>query len=239
MSASTSASTADQPEHPSLTSKLTTAASHVADKVLHTTTMPTSSPIAKIGLHLCALHAYHDQPEKQIVAHHYCSHVNSEMHQCVLYDSAEPTARLIGIEYLISRRLFETLDAEEQEYWHTHTYEVKSGMLVTPELPELAERQIVQQIANMYGKIVQTWDLDQQLPIGPPRLMTSVTADKYVDKNVLKVKEQQTNSIKTEEREKLRTDLKYEITDDNKGNADSWERGKRIVWQRKDLSEGT
>lgn len=234
MSTSSTQATSDQSSEPSLTSKLTTAASHVADKVLHTTTMPASSPITKIGLHLCALHAYHDQPERQIVAHHYCSHVSAEKHQCVLYESAEPGARLIGVEYLISRRLFEQLPAEEQQYWHTHKFEVFSGMLVTPELPELAERQVVAQIANMFGKIYQLWDLDNALPIGPPRLMTSVTADKYVDKAVLNLHEQQTN-ISSEERAKLRQNLTYEITDHNKGEADSWERGKRITWVRKDL----
>lgn len=45
----------------------------------------------------------------------YITHIHTQtMHthilchlQCILYDSADPGARLIGIEYIISRRLFE------------------------------------------------------------------------------------------------------------------------------------
>ena len=57
-------------------------------------------------------------------AHHYCSCTNDEVRQCVIYDSADSNARLIGIEYIISRRLFESLPEEEKKLWHSHTYEV-------------------------------------------------------------------------------------------------------------------
>jgi hypothetical protein len=36
----------------------------------------------------------------------------------------QPGARLIGIEYIISRRLYEGLPQEERMYWHSHQYEV-------------------------------------------------------------------------------------------------------------------
>lgn len=55
------------------------------------------------------------------------------MRQCILYDSPEPGARLIGIEYMISPRLYETLDQEERLLWHSHVFEVKSGMLIMPQ----------------------------------------------------------------------------------------------------------
>ena len=60
----------------------------------------------------------------QVEAHHYCSCTNDEVRQCVIYDSANSNARLIGIEYIISRRLFESLPEEEKKLWHSHTYEV-------------------------------------------------------------------------------------------------------------------
>jgi hypothetical protein len=55
---------------------------HTVDKVLNLTTLPSTSPVSKIGLHLCALHAYHYDIKRQVIAHHYCSHVNDEIHQC-------------------------------------------------------------------------------------------------------------------------------------------------------------
>lgn len=61
----------------------------------------------------------------QVEAHHYCSHLNEEVRQCIIYDSADNNARLIGIEYIISRRLFEALPEEEKKLWHSHQYEVR------------------------------------------------------------------------------------------------------------------
>jgi hypothetical protein len=68
----------------------------------------------------------------QVRAHHYCSHVNEEVRQFVLYDGPGADAKLIGIEYIISRRLYEGLPPEEKPFWHSHVYEVTSGMLYCP-----------------------------------------------------------------------------------------------------------
>ena len=36
---------------------------------------------------------------RQVIAEHYCTHVHgSNMHQCIIFDSDRPDARLIGIE---------------------------------------------------------------------------------------------------------------------------------------------
>lgn len=88
-------------------------------------TLQSLTPVNQVRAHLCALHAYSNDRDRQIISHHYCHHLSSEMHQCLIYDSTEKSARLIGIEYLISRRLFDTLPQEEKQYWHSHQYEVK------------------------------------------------------------------------------------------------------------------
>lgn len=67
----------------------------------------------------------------QVRSHHFCSHRNEEMRQCIIYDSGAPDARLIGVEYIISRRLYEGLPAEERQYWHSHVYEVARGCPTT------------------------------------------------------------------------------------------------------------
>lgn len=64
----------------------------------------------------------------QVEAHHFCGHLNEEVRQCVIYDSAEDKARLIGVEYIISRRLFESLPEEEKKMWHSHQYEASSAL---------------------------------------------------------------------------------------------------------------
>lgn len=50
------------------------------------------------------------------------------MRQCIIYDSNKSDAKLIGIEYIISRKLFDTLPMEERKYWHSHEFEVDFHM---------------------------------------------------------------------------------------------------------------
>lgn len=88
-------------------------------------------------------------------------------------------------EYMISPKLYETLDAEEQKLWHSHVFEVKSGMLIMPRptgVPEaaweVAENKEMEEVVELYGKIYHLWQTDRgdKLPLGPPQLMTSYTA---------------------------------------------------------------
>ncbi|KAI9837254.1 MAG: hypothetical protein M1819_000328 [Sarea resinae] len=141
-------------------------------------------PTKHICAHLNAFHAYASEPGRCVEANHYCSHLNEDVRQCVLYDSPSPNARLIGIEYMISPKLYETLDAEERKLWHSHVFEVKSGMLIMPGpemLPnavwEQAETKEMEHVVGLYGKVYHLWQVDRgdQLPLGQPQLMTSFT----------------------------------------------------------------
>lgn len=82
------------------------------------------------------------------------------MRQCLLYDSADANARLIGVEYMVSPKVFATLDEEEKKLWHSHVFEVKSGMLIMPApntVPnmvwEKAENTEMEQVIGWYGKM--------------------------------------------------------------------------------------
>lgn len=92
---------------------------------------------------------------------------------------------------MINSRLFETLDAEEQRLWHSHVFEVKSGMLIMPKpslVPEaaweLAENKEMEEVVQLYGKVYHLWQTDRgdKLPLGEPKLMTSFTkAEQFPD----------------------------------------------------------
>lgn len=90
---------------------------------------------------------------------------------------------------MITPELFDTLSPEEQELWHSHVYEVKSGMLVMPNsvVPEAvwsqAEHKEMENVVRLYGKAYHLWQTDQghKLPIGEPKLMTSFTTDGQLD----------------------------------------------------------
>lgn len=119
-----------------------------------------------------------------------------DVRQCLLYDSPEKNARLIGVEYMISPKLYQTLPPEERRYWHSHVFEVKSGMLIMPQpsvaVPEAAwekaEMKEMEDVVELYGKVYHMWQTDRgdKVPLGEPQLMTSFTAEDQFDfdKNV-------------------------------------------------------
>ena len=145
--------------------------------------LPEMNPVRSIHAHLCGFHFYSGDPTRALRAEHYCSHLNPEVFQCVLYDSDRPDARLIGVEYIISEAQFNALPAAEKKLWHSHRYEVMSGQLVAPGVTAPEEHALMQDLVNTYGKTWQLWQSDRgdELPLGLPQLMMGFTADGQVD----------------------------------------------------------
>ena len=42
-------------------------------------------------------------------AHHFCTHISKDFHQCVIYDSDKSDAKLIGIEYIVTEKVRQCL----------------------------------------------------------------------------------------------------------------------------------
>ncbi|KAF7957635.1 hypothetical protein EAE96_003209 [Botrytis aclada] len=160
------------------------------DRILETGASITQdfAPIKKICAHLNALHVYVGEPGRSVEANHYCTHLSADVRQCLIYDSPSSPARLIGVEYMITRRLYEKLDEGERKLWHSHDYEVKSGMLILPNptVPDavwtVAETEEMKEVIGLYGKTFHFWQTDRgdELPLGMPVLMGSFTADDQV-----------------------------------------------------------
>eukprot|EP01097_Dermamoeba_algensis_P008803 TRINITY_DN59_c0_g1_i1.p1 TRINITY_DN59_c0_g1~~TRINITY_DN59_c0_g1_i1.p1 ORF type:complete len:311 (-),score=83.73 TRINITY_DN59_c0_g1_i1:97-1029(-) len=181
------------------------------------------SPIKSIHQHLVGVHFYNGEPTRQVIAHHFCAHLNDDFHQCVIYDSDKPDAKLIGIEYVISAKLFHSLPEEEKKYWHSHYFEVKGAVLRAPGLPQLAETPVMTHLANTYGKTFHTWDTSKDsLPYGPPSLMMSFTADNQIQKPLLDQLYESSSTTYSDTRsvrEKIEAPPKSP-------DADQWETGK-------------
>lgn len=65
--------------------------------------------ISRICEHVCGFHFYAHDQTRQVHAHHLCTRVNEDFRQCIIYDSPKADARLIGIEYIISEKLFDRM----------------------------------------------------------------------------------------------------------------------------------
>lgn len=183
-----------------------------------------ASPAPLKGIHgyVCGLHFYNGQMERQVVAHHFCAHVDADLMQCVIYDSNRPDAKLIGIEYVLSARRFKTLPPEEQRLWHSHAYEVKSGLLAAPWLRDTAEKAFMKDFAGTYGKTFHTWQVDRDpLPLGIPQLMMGFTADGQADPKRIAERDRAVG-VPAEVRRRQRADLPEPIVE---SNADAWRTG--------------
>ncbi|KAF9907274.1 hypothetical protein EC991_011175 [Linnemannia zychae] len=197
-------------------------------------------PLANICESFCGLHLYPNDNKRQIVSYHYCSMLDEDRRQCLVYDSNSEQAKLIAVEYIISQKLFESLNDDEKKYWHSHKYECESGLLVQTSkamVPEMvvktAEIPALEHLVNTYGKTIQLWPVDDEgccsskVPMGPPQLLVAFTADGQVNKDMLRRRDEALG-ISTEEKRKEREDRV-------KGNAvvegaDQWiTRGK--AWQ--------
>lgn len=129
-------------------------------------------------VYLVGFHPMKEEPHIQMEAHHFCRQVNQDFAQCVLFDGNTEEANMTGVEYIISGRLLESLPAEEREYWHPHNFEILSGQLVAPGIPQVAEIELMRDKMNSYGKTFHFWhttrgEEGQQLPLGPAKLAWS------------------------------------------------------------------
>ena len=153
--------------------------------------LQSSAPLKGFDVYVVGFHCAKGEPDFQMEAHHFCRVVNDDLLQCVLFDGNTKDSNLIGVEYIVSGRLFDTMPEEEKPYWHPHNYEVLSGELVAPGLPEVAEKALMKQLMNSYGKTWHTWHTapaggqpGMELPYGDPKLMWSFNREGECDESI-------------------------------------------------------
>ena len=187
------------------------------------------SPLKAFSAYLDGFHFYNGNINAQMEAHHYVSQLNEDVHQAIIFDGNQKDAKIMGVEYIISEKLFKTLDAEEKKLWHSHHYEVKSGTLIAPGIPDAAEHELMENLVSTYGKTIHTWHTDQQrnLPIGSPMIMMGFTKDGQIHPELLKARDERFN-VSTAEIKRKREDIQMPDVDPM---ANAWEKDKKNVRQ--------
>lgn len=171
------------------------------------------TPAALLDIYLVGFHPMKDHPDQQMEAHHFCHQVNEDLAQCAVFDGNGPSARLNGIEYIISEKLFQTLPAEERPYWHPHNAEILSGQLIAPGIPEPAEKALMKQKINSYGKTWHLWNTGMNgtagdaLPLGAPALAWSFNHDGELAPAMLQRRDQALR-VSSERKRQQRADLR-------------------------------
>lgn len=183
-------------------------------------------PIEAINAYLDGFHFYNGRMGEQMESHHYCSNLNEDVTQCVIYDGSVKDAKIMGVEYIVSAKLFATLPPEEKALWHSHVHEVKSGQLVAPGIPAVAEKELMKKLVGTYGKTWHTWHTDKGkgLPLGMPQLMMGFTADGQHDPAMVAQRDRRIG-VDSAAKRKEREDIPAPSIDPG---ADAWQKGKVV-----------
>jgi len=189
-------------------------------------TLQSKPPIEAINAYLDGFHFYNGHPDVQMEAHHYCSILNEDVIQCVIFDGNDKAAKIMGVEYIIDEALFAGLPAKEKAMWHSHGYEVSSGQLIAPGIPAAAEHALMKRLAHTYGKTWHTWhtDQDKALPVGVPQLMMGFTADGQANATMVRQRNGRLG-VDTATTKAQRADIRIPKADPQ---ADGWQHGNVI-----------
>lgn len=198
--------------------------SHVLDTAADA--LQPKRPIDAMSEFLNGFHFYADDMGRQVEANHFCTHLTEDFHQCVIYASNRADAKLIGIEYIVSERVFRTLPDDEKRLWHSHNYEVKSGELIAPGVPEVAGHAFMRDLVSTYGKTWHTWQIDRDptFPMGIPQLMMGFTHDGQVDTAMVQDRDKRFGASMANLRQS-RTDIPAPAV---LAGANAWQSGKTV-----------
>jgi len=192
------------------------------------------APLEALDAYMNGFHFYNGDLRGQMEAHHYCALLNEDVTQCIIFDGNDEDAKLMGVEYIVSGDQFARLPADEKHLWHSHAYEVRSGQLIAPGIPEVAEKEFMRKIAGTYGKTWHTWHTDRQheLPVGSPMLMMGFTRDGQADEAMVAARDRRFD-VSSAENRRNRADIENAPIDPG---ADAWQRGIVVQLQAVDGS---
>jgi hypothetical protein len=174
-------------------------------------------PLHAGHVHFCGIHVAKKDPKIQFIAQHYCAAHTSDdngdaMFQCVLFDTSAKNAKLLGVEYVVSDKIYRQLPDEEKKYWHPHTYEVLGGGLIAPGLEAEEEKKFMNMILTTWGKTWHTWpDAKTAVPLGEPLLIWSLMGDGQADESVVAKRDKDFNVSTANIRERRAKEFGLEV----------------------------
>jgi hypothetical protein len=163
-------------------------------------------PLKSLDTHVASVKCYSKDSKRQLPVHEYLGHLNEDVMQAVITDSDKPNAKIIGVEYIITQKVFDRLPEEEQKLWAYKAPEVISGAMVAPSMPMSMEHKLMEDLAPTYGKSFALWQVDKYpLPLGVPQLLLAPTFE-TLSKDLLKSRDRELG-VDTQKEIKDRQDI--------------------------------
>jgi hypothetical protein len=99
--------------------------------------------------------------------HHYCKGISPEVLQCLLFQSTDPNALLVEVEYFIAKPLARELPLKVwNQFYHDHEVEIATGRVQVLDLPEDKAKEIAAAAAKTDGIIFHLWPKGSPAPTG-------------------------------------------------------------------------
>jgi len=130
-------------------------------------------PLAQQGFDLHIDAKRHVESDREFVVHHHCKKFKAGHAECQLYDSDDAEARLIGIEVVIGKELYDSLPQEEKGRWHHHAEEIsrKEVGVTLPGLSEDEAAKVAEMLGPTYGKVYIIWEPNEAVPLAQPKVV--------------------------------------------------------------------
>jgi hypothetical protein len=100
--------------------------------------------------------------------HHYCKPISDEVFQCLLFESTDPKAKLVAIEYFVAK----TLSRSEiplilwHRHYHDHKVEIATGRVQVLDMPADQAKKVAEAAAGTDGIIFHLWQKEDKIPTG-------------------------------------------------------------------------
>jgi len=125
-----------------------------------------SSPATGYDIHVQAPHMMPDGTPGGPY-HHYCKGISDKILQCLLFESTDPKAALVGIEYFVSKDLSRKLPAIQwHRYFHDHKVEIATGRVQVLDMPEDQAKAVAEAASKTDGVIYHLWQKGLEFPDG-------------------------------------------------------------------------
>lgn len=100
--------------------------------------------------------------------HHYCKGISPEVLQCLLFESTDPNALLMEIEYFIAKPVSRAHVPLKvwNKYYHDHEVEIATGRVQVLDLPEEKAKEVAAAAAKTDGIIFHLWSKGTKAPDG-------------------------------------------------------------------------
>jgi hypothetical protein len=99
--------------------------------------------------------------------HHYCKGISDKILQCLLFESTDPKAPLVAIEYFVSKDLTRKMPPIQwHRFFHDHKVEIATGRVQVLDLPADQAAKVAEAASKTDGVIYHLWQKGLEFPDG-------------------------------------------------------------------------